>query len=576
MDAIVTYLKLCGYDVSMGEEDQAITVSFPIGSTTIKLVHYTSEASYRPVALPAFYVLNIAEHMPLAHVALAESGDIGVICVGDHESLSINFDRPELVFEASIERHIAMLSKALADPDWNRDELLREFKANWDIVAEGSKYDLVLPPNLQCNQKFTFTVKTPIPNQKYGIDSKYIGANLQHDQGEWISKVTRSALSEKRIDAGEAIVIPLENLNPAPYRKNDVSRWYLDTINSLDEQSLISVQKAAQVRRNRFWVVFCANTPSGFTWFGINFKHKKNGKRSSLPLKVDSLKDWTVSAISVLPYSRDFIAPRGGAKLNLKDKKVLLVGCGSVGGELARQLASSGIGRIDLCDPDTYQPENLYRHCLPEYNTGYSKTLALEFQLEQQYLWADVRSYRFRLLELQDKALLESYDLIVVAIGSPTHERFFHDFLQKENVQTAVMYTWLEGYGVGGHAILDCSDSVGCLKCAYIDHSTGEYGLSSNLNFIESGQALTINHAGCGQNFLPYSSNCSMQTAIIASDLAIKYLLGRISQSSKVSWKGDKSDAITAGIHTTHRYKNFDRSLEIEPLADVSCECGVK
>lgn len=572
MDAVVAHLQQLGYDVSIDDKGQVMAVSFQVSGTTIDLVHYISDNSHNPISLPVFFLLNAAAYMPLAHVAFDEPNNAGTICVGDHESLSINFDRPELVFEDSLTRHIELLTKAITQPDWNKEELLREFKANWDIVAADHNYDLVLPPNLQCDQRYTFTVKAPAQGQKYGLDSKYIGASLNEAEDKFVPRVSRSALLASRAEAGDAITIPVASLNPAPYRKGDVGQWFLDTVNSFDVPNLTAIKKAVQFRRNRFWIVFFANTPSGPTWFGISFKHN-DGKKSSLPLKPSSLKNWTIQAIRILPYSRDFIAPRGGANLDLKDNKVLLVGCGSVGCEVARHLASSGVGHLDLTDPDTYQFENLYRHCLPEYFTGCSKTIALKSQIEQQYLWANVRSFTYNLLQFRDNDLLKNYDLIVVAIGSPTHERFFHDFLRKENVKTPVIFNWLEGYGVGGHAILEIPDSKGCLKCAYIDHADGEYGLSSNLNFIESGQEITVNHAGCGQNFLPYSANSSAQTALIASDLAIKHLLGRVSQSSKVSWKGDNTDAITAGIHTTHRYNKFDRSLEIEPLADLSCEC---
>ncbi|MGL1442056.1 hypothetical protein ACSTJB_23345, partial [Vibrio parahaemolyticus] len=65
-------------------------------------------------------------------------------------------------------------------------------------------------------------------------------------------------------------------------------------------------------------------------------------------------------------------------------------------------------------------------------------------QIESQYLWCDVEAYSSNLVSLHDKGILESYDLIVIAIGSPTHERFFKDYLEKENIKVSVIYTWLE------------------------------------------------------------------------------------------------------------------------------------
>ncbi|WP_318351667.1 hypothetical protein [Klebsiella pneumoniae] len=41
------------------------------------------------------------------------------------------------------------------------------------------------------------------------------------------------------------------------------------------------------------------------------------------------------------------------------------------------------------------------------------------------------------------------YDLIIIAIGAPTQERLFHDYLIKEKINVPVINTWVEGYGIG-------------------------------------------------------------------------------------------------------------------------------
>jgi len=161
---------------------------------------------------------------------------------------------------------------------------------------------------------------------------------------------------------------------------------------------------------------------------------------------------------------------------------------------------------------------------------------------------------------------------MVIAIGSPTHERLFHDFLVENSVSLPVINAWVEGYGVGGHATLDIPRSKGCLRCAYVDHSDLRRGLASNLNFLEPNQDVTVNHAGCGNLFLPYSALNAGQTALIASDIAIHFLSGSISESCKVSWKGDDTEALKAGLITTHRYQVFQKSLVRLPLYDEHCD----
>ena len=180
-----------------------------------------------------------------------------------------------------------------------------------------------------------------------------------------------------------------------------------------------------------------------------------------------------------------------------------------------------------------------------------------------------------RLETFSDPEELERFDLIIVAFGSPTLERVFHDFVTRNGVKTPVINTWVEAYGVGGHATLDMPNSKGCLRCAYVDPDSLARGLSSNLNFLEPNQDLTISHAGCGNQFLPYSGIAASYTATMAADLATQYLQGKMDRSSKVSWKGSAEEANRNGFKVTHRYRHFVKPLEILPLYNSECDvCG--
>ena len=267
--------------------------------------------------------------------------------------------------------------------------------------------------------------------------------------------------------------------------------------------------------------------------------------------------------------------PRGGGSLDLGRKSVLLVGCGSVGSELALKLGSAGVGRLTVCDPEAFSEENLYRHVLSVGDIGWSKAHALARDIALRYPWVDVTAWRKRLEELRDGTLLQSFDLVVVAIGSPTVERVFAEYCRQEASGLPVLNSWLEGYGIGGHAILAVPAAQGCWHCAYVDPATLARGLTSNLNFLKPGQHVIRNHGGCGTQFLPYSGIAAGATATMAADLAARFLGGGLATSSKVSWKGDDAEAMRAGIEVTRRYRHFAESLRFLPLHDVNCDfCG--
>ena len=63
----------------------------------------------------------------------------------------------------------------------------------------------------------------------------------------------------------------------------------------------------------------------------------------------------------------------------LKQKRVLVVGCGGLGGHIIDQLARIGIGALRVVDGDVFEPSNLNRQMLSEVNllgTGKAKAAA--------------------------------------------------------------------------------------------------------------------------------------------------------------------------------------------------------
>ncbi|EFA4637624.1 ThiF family adenylyltransferase, partial [Escherichia coli] len=181
----------------------------------------------------------------------------------------------------------------------------------------------------------------------------------------------------------------------APWKKDELTDWYLDLLSDLPADVLTKLtQQFAQKRSHEFWLVFNAQTPSGTTWFGIHFSQKNSGKgRKTLPFKHSHLTEWTLEPIKVLTFNKERIMPRSGAEQSLTSKKVMLVGCGSVGGDIADKLAASGVGHIDLYDPDTLSLNNIYRHILPPQYVSFNKSYALWHSLTSKYPWLEIGGY---------------------------------------------------------------------------------------------------------------------------------------------------------------------------------------
>lgn len=566
--SLVKHLLSKGYNARLDKagESTLLKVKLSICNLDIELIHLcVAEFS----SLPAFAFHKEEIPHQIAHVLPKQ--DISLICVHETDSVSVNFEVPELAIEESLKRHIGILESGLSDNKWNRSELLREFYSNWVQLCDISKPELICAS--ADGELEEIEVYFPVKGKMYGYDSQWMAIGESVLELSEYSYIKQQIIKKRGIRCDtKGCIIPLEKIEPAPNDIQNLPQWYIDALSNLSETNKnIFKTKVAQWRTKNFFIVFNAITPSGKTWFGLHLKRKNKGKKT-LPLLLENTKHWEIIPLRVKVFNKERLIPRSGASINLSKKSILLVGCGSVGGEIAYKLGAAGIGHLSICDPDFYSLDNLYRHVLDPELQGFNKANALSFKLKTKYPWIKSKSGNDKLLDLRKKELLSHFDLIIIAIGSPTHERIFHDYLVNNEVQTPVINTWLEGYGIGGHAILDIPDSKGCLRCAYVDNNTLTRGLSSNLNFIENNQDITVNHAGCGDLYLPYDAISASQTALIASNLAVQYLQGKVNESSQVSWKGDDTDAREKNISLTHRYSQFGLSLERLPLHNEYCD----
>lgn len=547
----------------------ALSVTFIVDKCEMTLIHFCVDELRH---LPHFYLKNYNSYGVLAHIIPVPQFDgIGSICVNHLDSVSINFERPELAFKESIKRHIKLLSQLIIKPDFNKQELLREFNSNWQTnTAHALKKS---PKTLYCSSKDSDfkqldVYKPLLPDTVMSINASFIAS--QKDEMDIRISQFFSKDERKKHPNSICYILPLQSINPIiPTNTDGLKLWLLEALNSVSQETTTKINKELYSHRTKeFWLVFNVPTPSGKTWFGVILN--RDNKRS-FPTTLEKLLPWKIEPILINVFNKSLMMPRSGADYSMDNKKVLLFGCGSVGSELAHKLGASGLGSLAIADPDTFSTSNLYRHTLNRNHIHWPKAVAVAGQLQDKYPWLHVTAHGNTLLDSREPKLLNGYDLIIVAIGSPTHERLFHEYVTKVGINIPIIYTWLEGYGIGGHAVLDIPDKKGCLSCAYVESDTGIRGLASNLNFIEANQNIVKNHAGCGEMFIPYGAISSAQTALIAADLSVNYLNGKLTQSTKVSWIGDSADSVNEELKLTQRYHHFHSPLKKHRLEHPLC-----
>ena len=571
-DRIQSCIEALGYTARLTDAGSKLLVEFVVQERTVTLAHTFPDELLR---LPKFYLLGGHGFGKLAHVLTSENAESGEVCTADPSSTAVNMDRPELAYRDTVEEHIELLRRLIEDPAHNRAEKLREFDAHWKILC-GESGGIPNELFVAWDGDKVESLQLKLPRTKTGTDlrTRSIALSRSLVNHPRLASIRDSAGWKMRQIVGKAVAVRLNDLEPAPAAQGDLLSWYFDIVDRINCADRHDLKRLHKTRSHDYWLVFSAEIPDGETMFAIHWQTRSRG---ALPRSAGEAEDggWTATPYRVRSLSQASLIPRGGGSLDLSSKSVLLVGCGSVGSELALRLTSAGAGRLTVTDPDTLSEENLYRHSLTVNDIGRLKTEALAHQIALKHPWADVTHWHKSLEELRSPAKLSEFDLIVNAIGAPNVERAFAEYCAQESIDVPVINCWLEGYGVGGHAILVVPGTAGCWHCAYVDPETLTRGLVSNLNFLAPNQPLMRNQGGCGTQFLPYSGIAAAYTASIAADLAVRFLQGHVTTSSKVSWKGTDTEARQQSLSLTWRYRHFTESLKTLPLHDRNCDsCG--
>lgn len=578
--SIADYLKGKGFEL-LEVTDSHITTRHHIDGAEVCIKGMVGARF--PFELPSFFLLNRLHYGQLAHISWARNperpeDDIGSICEGVAISRSVNYESPELVFEYGLESAISTLTRVLSSEDANCAEVLSEFSGHWRFHCDTNatrhislvgvcQHPVKLSVYKKRSKTFTYIPCDPIVNEGYGL---------------------LPGKKDKPDHKGLYIPIDVPILPPKP--QQDILEWWHDTVvpnMQGDVQLLLTEQCKKHTDKSKpFSVILSVSVGDGqLAWVGftLTYKSKMSYNRKNQPplFSGASLSGWNVEPFPVQIHNQDYLLPRGGAFDELSTEKILLVGCGSLGGEIARQLGYAGVGQLDLIDFDSLETSNIYRHVLPSVYTGIDKCSALKRELEYQFPYLVVEKLgqfkELREVAKLDKleAFLSQYDGVIVATGDVAQERYFNEVVNNLSSKPWVIYAWLEGYGVGGHAVFVSPEGRGCLSCLFRDAESGEESLSNIQNFLSVDQEFAVDLSGCGTHFLPYGYTDVIETATLTTRIVEKVYSDAIEDSVRASWKGDGREAEVAGLRMTGRWKRFKQDRCLIPLLWDECMiCG--
>lgn len=322
-------------------------------------------------------------------------------------------------------------------------------------------------------------------------------------------------------------------------------------------------------------IVFSLPRPSGgHTLFGISFQRI----RQAHPLSGDGYAG-VITPIVLERRDRDYLLPRGGAHVGLQKKHVALIGCGAVGGFVALEMGRAGILSLTLVDRETVTADNSYRHVLGREAIREPKSHALRDEIQRKLPYAQAISIHNSVEAAIDQGKFRParYDLIVVAIGDETTSLYLNEFFQSTSGTPPVIFTWLDPYGIGGHALLtNNGESPGCFECLFTPVSPElATSLHNRASFAASGQSFAKDLSGCGTLFTPYGSIDATNTAVLATRMVIDSLFGQETGNPLLSWKGSARQFLQAGYSLSDRYYLSEADLFEHRYGYANSHCSV-
>jgi hypothetical protein len=478
----------------------------------------------RYTTLPSVVLLENKQR--LAHVGYG-----GTVCVNDAQGLSLDLDQREDVIASTVLEAFSVLERSAVDAAGDQAEFYNELEGYW-----GGLPGIVL-------------ARSAVNRGDARLVTAYEGGNT----AAWYFVETRGSpppeFDVKKLRAARAAYFTLPTPLEPPPPGSRLDHPFLDTV-------LAALTPAQQ----QVWQQVVGASTNGVRKVAMLLAMpRRDGGHSEIGLAFSVYRGRPVAHSEFTPFlvsrhTPEYMRERGGAAVALRSKHVVIFGCGAVGSEVADALASCGVGKLTVVDPDLLQPDNVFRHRLGPLWTGVRKAGGLKHTLEPRYPGLTVHDAPMGAQEWLDKNSLDGVDGVVLALGLPTLERVLTRRLRESGLDLPVVVTWLEAMDLGGHSVLLRTGRPGCLDCVYRDEE-GAADLAAQTSFLAPGQKVTRNLTGCGSIFVPYGALQSRQTALLAAGHMLEALAGMPAPSYRF-WVGSGNEAAAQGLKSTAWWVN--------------------
>ena len=223
--------------------------------------------------------------------------------------------------------------------------------------------------------------------------------------------------------------------------------------------------------------------------------------------------------------AEDVVGRNNSFGRSLADVSIALIGCGTIGGFLAKLLAQNGAGTrkaLTLFDRQILTQGNISRHLLGFRNIDRSKASAVAEELRRFHPETNPAAVDDNAFAHLDQ--LGRHELVIDATGDWNVQSALNEwFLGRANIETrALLHGWVFMNGAAVQSFLNLDDHHACFRCLKPTFD-GPWRFPAALDDEEP----NVRAASCGDgSYIPFPADVPAMAAALASRAALEWANG--------------------------------------------------
>lgn len=536
--------ELLKNNISILYDDSSLEKGFIVCSKAINSISVQLRCElteYFPYEFPQIYILDSCRSniKGIPHINSDKS-----ICLFDDETNIPDFRAPNDLVVTSIEKAFSIISDGLNSKnlsDFN-DECLAYWKTSKNLKK--SKYYSTFhnddSPKMLCcllrNTDFYFCQSN---------DYKKYLSSLNITSGNCIDK--------------KCIYIPISsNSYPEVITYRDAVEYI--KANSKHYKFYKKFIETSKYETNI--IIFGQVINGGYALCGFcqkSFKDINGFRNGKSPIEIavkGSYGNTAIEKFSVHDISQNRLFNRGGIENYFFNKDLAIIGCGSIGSNLAESFASVGVSKYKLFDNQILTEENIGRHYCGFNRVYENKTEALEQDLinHNPNIVVETFSENIHSCLNENIDVFNNCDYIFITIGRAPIEYRFVQLFNNHKINVPIIMLWVEPYALCGHALI-----LNKPQDIYREF------FNANLEFkdcvILNVSELYKREAGCQSTYVPYSG---LDIKIFVNSFVQRLVSKRfdVNKNYHYIWFGNISKCKEFNAVIDERWKDFDNGSE--------------